>query len=142
MIISNEPTDTILVDASVCSDWDHCNCAVVYIDDDILYRWRKWNEKATQLRKEEDGGFLFLARTEDVRFLDITNGELIKALEKQNWVYVTIEDDDEDYEELPEQKYNCYEMKLYGNGEVCWVAYGKNTSDEFYTDTINITEIK
>jgi len=140
MIISNEPTDTILVGATVCSDWDHCNCAVVYIDDDILDRWRKWDIKATELRNVEGSGFLFLAITEDAIFLDSGNGEIEDILRKQNWVYIILEDGD--LEELPEQKYNCHEMKYYGNGEVCWVAYGKNTGDEFYTDTINITEIK
>ena len=142
MIISNEPTDTILVGATVCSDWDSCNCAVVYIDNEILSRWYEWDRKASTLRKESDSIFRHVAIGESAKFLDITNEELIEALEKQNWVYVTIEDDDEDLEELPEQKYNCQEMKFYGNGEVCWVAYGKNTSDEFYTDTIYIDEIK
>jgi hypothetical protein len=63
-----------------------------------------------------------------------------KIPENKNWSYV--EDvTEEDLEQEPEQRVAYGIMKFFGNGEVCFVAYGVHTGEEFFTEHLNINDL-
>ena len=138
MKISSEPTHDILIKATVCSEWDSCNAALVQsVTQKTLERWEGYDKIATGLKSGARwDDFAHLAIYEDCDFLYL-NDEIVEELEKKNWYYV--EDvTDEDTDQKPEQKIDVMLMKFYGNGNIQFVGYGKHTSEEFFTERINL----
>jgi hypothetical protein len=148
MKISEKPTEHILVRAHVNSEWDSCNSCLVCVRDSYLKRWEEWNEKATQ-QESTDSSFLHSCYSEDSEFLYLKNTDpewnTIENLadeipEDKHWMFVEIGDEDEELG-VPEQKIQSHMIKMYGKGGMCFVAYGKNTGEEFFTETISLADI-
>lgn len=145
MIKSEKPSPFILIKAQVCSEWDSCNAALVCITDGYVDTWKKWDKAATELQKA-DNNFTHVAYYEaGSEFLNTYYGDdeynIVNDIPSdKSWMYVEIEDSEEECGK-PEQNLDTYIMKLYGNGHVCFIAYGKNTGEKFYTDTIDIYQL-
>lgn len=140
---SDKPSPFILVKANVQSEWDVCNCALVEIDDKATHLWKIWDKSATELGERHKGDVANLSMYENsAEYLNIELPEDIEeVLNTKGWCHVDIEGADVDDMEHPEQRTDCHMMKLYGDGSVCWVSYGKHTGEEFWTETININEL-
>ena len=142
MKLTNERTYNILIKASVCSDWDSCNAALIEnVLEQTVQRWKEYDNVATDLKngpKEDD--FSHLAINETCTFLMDREDVVHKIPENKNWSYV--EDvTEEDLEQEPEQRVAYGIMKFFGNGEVCFVAYGVHTGEEFFTERLNINNL-
>ena len=142
MKLTNERTYDILIKATVCSEWDSCNAALIEdVLEQTLERWREYDKIATDTKTNSRwSDFSYLAISENCTFLmernDITDG----IPEGKSWSYV--EDvTQEDIDQEPEQKVVCGIMKFFGNGDVCFVAYGKHTGEEFFTEHLNINNL-
>jgi hypothetical protein len=44
-------------------------------------------------------------------------------------------------EQKPEQRVAYGIMKFFGNGDVCFVAYGRNSADEFFTERLQLKDL-
>ena len=148
MKISQKPTEYILVRATVQSEWDSCNSCLVCVRDSYLKRYRQWNDKATQ-QESADSNFLYSCYTEDSEFLYLKNTDpewnTIENLadeipDNKHWMFVEVEDKDEELG-VPQQKIQSHMVKMYGKSDMCFVAYGKNTGEEFFTETISLADI-
>ncbi len=133
---SETPTGEILIKAQLCSEWDSCNsCLVAYTEKD-LEKWKRWDSLATECAK--DNSFHCIILWEGSDFLNLDDDSIIP----EEWCYVTADIDNIEDDQRPEQKTDAHQMRFYGNGKVCFCAYGKHTAEEFFSDTININELK
>lgn len=148
MRISEKPTEYILVRATVQSEWDSCNSCLVCVSDSYLKRYRQWNDKATQ-QENADTSFLHSCYSESSEFLYLKNTDpewiTIQNIaedipDDKHWMFIELEDTEEEIQ-LPEQRVDCHMVKMYGNGGMCFVGYGKHTGEEFWTETINLADI-
>lgn len=143
MNISDKPTNRILVRARTDSEWDSCDFAIISLSEG----WRK-----TQLERLEaiepfanDLSFLSLHffdgaadfyQPGDDGLPDI--GEL---LGNNEWAFVELTQEEQDNLTPPESGLNCYKMVLYKDGEAKYTAYGKHTSEEFWTTELPLRKI-
>lgn len=142
MKLTNERTYNILIKATVCSEWDSCNAALIEnVLEQTVERWKEYDKIATDIKTNSRwNDFRHLAIDEGCTFL-MERGDVTASIpEDKSWSYV--EDvTQEDVEQEPEQRVAYGIMKFYGNGAVCFVAYGKHTSEEFFTEDLNINEL-
>lgn len=134
---SETPTQWLLIKAQICSEWDSCDSCLIELSEKDIEDWKKWNESATKLQQESEYRFAHLQYYYTTEFL---NG-YEEVLEDKLWCFVDLEDQDVDDLERPEQRVDTHMIKLYGDGSFCFVGYGKHTSEEFWTDSINIKEL-
>jgi hypothetical protein len=142
MKLTNERTYNILIKASVCSEWDSCNAALIEnVLEQTVERWKEYDKIATDTKTNSRwNDFSHLAIYEDCTFLMERNDVTAGIPEDRSWSYV--EDvTEEDLEQKPEQRVAYGIMKFFGNGEVCFVAYGKHTGEEFFTEHLNINNL-
>lgn len=146
MKISESKTDRILVKAQIQSEWDNCNCAVVQVTEYGLKQLKEWDRIATEISKSVDS-YAHLAIYDYAEFLYMTDTDgswntienIADQLPEKGWMY--IKDGELDDISVPEQSLDTHMIKLYGDGKVCWIAYGKHTGEELWTDTIDINEL-
>lgn len=144
MKLTNERTSIILIDAQVCSEWDHCNAALIEgIDENTIERWKKYDNIATELSNSGTYEFNCLSIWEGCTFLNLDQvAEGYQPTpEDRSWSYVEEVTQEEIDEQIPEQRIDCLQLKFYGNGGMCFIGYGKHTSEEFYTETINLNSL-
>ena len=142
MKLTSERTYNILIKATVCSEWDSCNSALIEdVLEQTVERWKEYDKIATDTKTNSRwSDFSYLAISEDCTFLmernDITDG----IPEGKSWSYV--EDvTQEDLDQEPEQRVAYGIMKFFGKGDVCFVAYSKHTGEEFFTEHLNINNL-
>jgi hypothetical protein len=150
MKISKTRTSQILVKAVTGSEWDSCNCCLIDIEETIPEKWRHYDKVATEMSKAGTYEFAYLAMYEGGEYLNLypdhadedeDQYDIVEEIPEIGWCYVDTEDDDVDDLQRPEQRIDTHMMRFYGDGIVKWVAYGKHTSEEFWTDQVNINEL-
>ena len=146
MKLTNEKTDSIIIKADNCSEWDYCNTVLVQdINTETLETWKKYDKIATDLKSTTVREFESLNIWEWSTFLNLDKDkreyEEYMKWGKLWWSYVTDVTEEEIEEQKPEQIVDCLQLRFYGNGEVCFLGYGKHTGEEFYSQSININEL-
>ncbi len=69
------------------------------------------------------------------------SSEIEEAFEETGWCYVKLEDGEVDYLENPEQQVDAQIVKISAGGGFNFSGSGKNTGEEFWTDSINIDKL-
>jgi len=139
MKISDGITDKIIIKAQVCSEWDSCNCVVVDIDDKLLKEWKSYDEMATKIVSEPSFHCICIWFW-GTDYLQISDDEEDIEIPEQEWRYIEVNSAElEKYK--PEQQVDANQIKFYGNGNICFIGYGKHTSEEFWSETVNINEL-
>lgn len=144
MKLTNEKTESILLKAVVCSEWDYCNSALLEnVNSETIQRWKKYDTIATDLKEGKQFEFHCLCIWEGCIFLNLDQDRenQVELGENFEWSYVTDVSEEELEEQIPEQRIDCIQLKFYGNGGMCFIGYGKHTSEEFYTETINLNSL-
>lgn len=137
MKVSKKPTGQILIKAQVCSEWDFCNSCLIEFGEEDIKRWNAYDMLATSLKQKSE--FHCLAIWEGSTFLNLDE-EKIEI--PDYWCYVKVKDLNDTKEcPRPEQNIDANQIKFYGEGMVCFIGYGKHTSEEFWSETININEL-
>jgi hypothetical protein len=142
MKLTNERTYNILIKATVYSEWDDCNSALIEdVLEQTVERWKEYDKIATDTKTNSRwNDFSYLAIQETCTFLMDRNDVLFDIPEDKYWSYV--EDvTQEDLDQESDQKVAYGIMKFFGNGDVCFLAYGKHTGEEFFTEHLNINEL-
>jgi len=133
---SKKPTGWILVKAHLCSEWDSIDGCIVQVDNEKLHIW---NESAT--REKQNSEFQFAHTSYYWSTEWILDEKVDKVLGDDVWCHISITDAQMDKLGRSEQRVDCEMVKMYGNGTCCWIGYGKHTSEEFWTDSVSITDI-
>lgn len=141
MKLSQQPTDYILVKATCQSEWDNCDFAIIYGGK----AWLKWLQaRLDAAQKVQDfNDFRSLKFFDDSIGFYVSDDDEVDALleEWQEWAFVELEDGEEDGFTIPESRLDCYSLSLFHNGLGQYVAYGKHTGEEYYTQRIPFGEI-
>lgn len=149
MIKINEGrTDWLLVTAQVQSEWDFCTHCLIEIGPNTIENWKKFDEIATELRTEHTGTFHCLTIWEYSDFVNMVDDKDVEIIPRDSHSYIDFiaemgEDTMEDFihNNKGEQKVDCHQIKFYGNGIIKFIAYGKHTGEEFYSDDVNINTL-
>jgi hypothetical protein len=136
MKLSEKPTAFLLLKAYTGSEWDSCEFAIVRITED----WKKQQAKRLEAVKPFAGDYNFISLNyydTSVNFYK-TDGDEHPGIEQclggNEWVFVELDDNEEDSFEVPESRLDCHKLVVYKDGYAMFKAYGKNTSDEFWTE--------
>lgn len=136
-------TEYILVKAYTCSEWDTCDFAILKIDKN----WEEQIQKRLKLAHfiEDMNDFVsvvFQDNAVDFYCLDKEdNPNFENILGEHLWQFVSLEDNQQYYFEVPQSTLNLRRMTLCKGGNAYFQAFGKHTGEEFYTDDINLNQL-
>jgi len=143
MKLSDKPTAYLLVKANTSSQCASCNFAIVHITED----WKEEQRKRLELLAPLYGNKYF----HSVNFYDTAvsfysmdeNGrpDVDKLLGNTDWAFVVLGKNETQSLTPPESPLDCYRIALRPDGTGHYTAYGKHTSDEFWTESILFTQI-
>jgi len=133
MNIVDKYTGYIAIQAHTNSEWDTVNAAILQVSDADIIRWSRWSECSVTLNRIEND-FAHIVYYDSVDFVNID-----EDIEDNKLYHIEIDKNQLSY---PDQKLDTYMVKFFGDGTMRFLAYGKNTGDEFYTDIIDIEELK
>lgn len=143
MKTSLKSTEYLLIKAMTNSEWDDCGFAIIHITDE----WKQIQKKRLEVVKVVEDDY-------DLKWLNYedTNVEFFKFSEEKypqvkGWLFersqIFIELEKDDLKELlqPENNLNCYQMQVFKNGNAIYNAFGKHTSEEFWTQEFSLFEL-
>ena len=143
MKLSDKPTAYVLLKAGTNSEWDNCNFAIVHITED----WKKEQQKRLEMVKPfAEDYFLQSLNYYDtaVDFYTVDeddNPDLYKWLESKPMAYVDIDKEELQTLSVPENSLDCYRLVLYKTGTAMYKAYGKHTSEEFWSEEFPLSQL-
>lgn len=143
MKLSDKPTEYILLKAGTNSEWDNCNFALIHITEE----WKKEQAKRLELVKPfaEDHYFQSLKYYDTAVDFYIAdeddNPDLYKWLEDKPMMYVEIDKDELETLSVPENRLDCYRLVVFKTGTAIYTAYGKHTSEEFWTEEFSLEQL-
>ena len=145
MKISQQPTNHILVKAHCQSEWDNCDFAIIACGEGWREQMRKRLEAARQFN-DEDGSLISFRYSDCSAEFCVSTDEDIDGLLSETELgnecaFVKLEEGEEEAFERPESRLDCRMLNLYKDGTGTYVAYGKHTGEEFYTDCISFVKI-
>lgn len=143
MQLSNKPTDHILIKARTNSEWDNCGFAVITLSEN----WKKWQRERLDATKALTGDHDFLSvcfYEDSVDFYQIPEDDVSNAdelLAGKDWVFIEVSDEELENLTPPENSLDCYRLFIYRDGNAKYTAYGRHTSEEFWTEKFSLQEI-
>lgn len=143
MKLSDKPTAYILLRAGTNSEWDNCDFAIVHITEN----WKTEQQKRLKAVEPFEDDYYFQSMNYYDTAVDFytvddeDNPDLEKWLGEKPMVFVEVDKDELETLSVPENRLNCYRLVLYKTGTAMYKAYGKHTSEEFYTEEFSITPI-
>ncbi len=141
MKFSKTPTDKILVKGKVDSEWDSCDAAVLELYSNTVENIKKRVEGVKVLQALDSQAY-FATFWDDVDWISIDemDSDIEKAFEEKGWCYITTEEDEEFSK--PEQQIDVIYMKVFPNGNFRFSGLGEHTAENFWTNDINIEDLK
>lgn len=143
MKLSDKPTEYLLLKAGTNSEWDNCNFAIVHITEE----WKKEQQKRFEMVKPFAEDYFL----QSLNFYDTAvdfytadqddNPDLCKWLENKPMVFVEVDKEELETLTVPENRLDCYRLVMYKIGIAMYKAYGKHTSEEFWTEEFPLTPL-
>ncbi len=143
MKLLDKPTAYILLRAGTNSEWDNCDFAIVHITEN----WKTEQQKRLKAIEPFEDDYYFQSMNYYDTVVDFytvddeDNPDLEKWLGEKPMVFVEVDKDELETLSVPENRLDCYRLVLYKTGTAMYKAYGKHTSEEFYTEEFPITPI-
>lgn len=143
MKTSLNPTEYLLIKAMTNSEWDDCGFAIIHITDE----WKKTQKKRLEAVKlvENDHDLKWLnyddTNVEFFKFSEEHYPQVEEWLSEKNRIFIELEKDDLKELLQPENNLNCYQMQVYKNGKAIYNAFGKHTSEEFWTEEFSLAPL-
>ena len=143
MKTSLTPTEYLLIKAMTNSEWDDCDFAIIHITDDWKQTQKKRLEAVKPLENDYDLKWLNYTDTniEFFKFSEEHYPEIQKWLSERSRIFIELETDDLKRLLQPENRLNCYQMQVYKKGNAIYNAFGKHTSEEFWTEEFSLWEL-
>lgn len=143
MKISDKPTADILIKARTDSEWDCCEFAIIHLSE-------KWKEVQAE-RLESVKPFADNYNFQSIRFYDgsvsfFQSGndeefDVEELLADREWVFVELDEDEQDELTQPENCLDFYKIVIYRDGNARYEAFGKHTNEEFWTDEFPLPQL-
>lgn len=143
MKVSDKPTGHILVRAHSNSEWDSCEFAIVSISE----KWKEEQLKRLEFIKPFAEDYVF----QSLNFYDYSvdfyqTGEdglpdLDELLAGKDWTFIELSEEEPDNLTPPENSLDCYRLAIYRDGDAKYKAYGKYTSEEFWTENLPLKQL-
>ena len=143
MKLSDKTTAHILVKANTNSEWDNCEFAIIHLSEE----WKKEHEKRLALVKPLEGNSYFCSMNYYDTAVDFyrtgedDNPNIEELLNGKEWVFVELDEQEQETFTVPENRLDCYRLVLRANGTGYYTAYGKHTSEEFWTEEFLLTKL-
>ncbi|WP_447951660.1 hypothetical protein [Chryseobacterium koreense] len=143
MKLSDKSTAHILVKANTNSEWDNCEFAIIHISEE----WKQEQAKRLALVKPLEGNLYFCSMNYYDTAVDFyrtgenDNPNIEELLNGKEWVFVELDEQEQEAFTVPENRLDCYRLVLRSNGTGYYTAYGKHTSEEFWTEEFLLTQL-
>ena len=143
MKTSTIPTEYLLINAMTNSEWDDCSFAIINIKEEWKQCQKKRLEAVKTVENDYDLKWLNYADTnvEFFKFSEEKYPEVKEWLSERNQVFIELEKEDFKNFTLPENNLQCYQMQVYKNGNAIYNAFGKHTSEEFWTEEFSLYQL-
>lgn len=143
MKTTNKTTAHILIKATTNSEWDNCEFAIVHLSKE----WKK--EQARRLEAvnpfAEDFNFQSLNYYDTAvnfyRIDDNDQPDIEKILAGKEWVFVELNEEEQETFSIPENRLDGYSLVVNRNGSALYKAYGKHTGEEFWTEKFSLQQL-
>ncbi|WP_459187001.1 hypothetical protein ACGE0T_12680 [Parabacteroides sp. APC149_11_2_Y6] len=143
MKTSDKPTKQILIKANTGSEWDCCEFALIHISE----QWMKQQAERLEAIKPLTSDSSFQSTryyTNSVEFYqsgDNGNLDIEQLLSGKDWVFVELEEDEQDRHTPPENSLDFYKIVIYRDGNARFEAFGKHTNEEFWTNEFPLQQL-
>lgn len=140
MKLSDKPTAYILIKANTNSEWDNCEFAIVHLSEE----WKKEQAKRLEWVKPLQGNAHFCSMNfydtaaDFYRIGENEQPDIETMLAGKEWVFVELDEEEQEAFTVPENRMDCYRLVLRANGTAYYTAYGKHTSEEFWTEEFDL----
>lgn len=140
---SNNATAYILVKANTNSEWDNCEFAIIHLSND----WKEEQTLRLELVKPLQGNYHFSSMNFYDTAVDFFGTDeddtpnIEEMLNDKEWVFVELDEGEQETFIEPEIPLDCYRLILRANGTAYYSAYGKHTGEEFWTEEFDLNEI-
>lgn len=143
MKISQNPTEYLLIKAMTNSEWDDCGFAIIHITDEWNKTQKKRLEAVKLVENDHDLKWLNYADTnvEFFKFSEEHYPEVEELLSGRSRIFIELETENLKELSQPENSLNCYQMQVFKNGNAIYNAFGKHTSEEFWTEEFSLWEL-
>ena len=143
MKVSLKPTEYLLIKAMTNSELDDCGFAIIHITDEWKKAQRKRLEALKPLENDYDLKWLNYADTniEFFKFSEEHYPQVEEWLSERSRIFIELGTDDLKRLLQPENRLNCSQMQVYKNGNAIYNAFGKHTSEEFWTEEFSLWEL-
>lgn len=138
---SIKPTEFLLIKAK--SEWDDCDFAIIHITEE----WKKIQKNRLEAVKivENDSDLKWLnyedAQVEFFKFSKENYPQIEEWLSEKNQFFFVVEKDDLKQLLQPEHDLQNHQMQVFRNGNAIYNAFGKHTSEEFFTEEFSLEEL-
>lgn len=138
---SIKPTEYLLIKAK--SEWDDCDFAIIHITEE----WKKTQKKRVEVAKivENDSDLKWLnyedVKVEFFKFSKENYPQIEEWLSEKNQFFVELEKDDLKQLLQPEHDLHNRQMQVFRSGYAIYNAFGKHTSEEFWTQEFSLEEL-
>ena len=143
MKTSPKPTEYLLINAMTNSEWDDCSFAIINIKEEWKQCQKKRLEAVKMVENDYDFKWLNYADTnvEFFKFSEEKYPDVEKWLSEKSRIFIELEKEDFKNFTLPENNLQCYQMQVYKNGNAIYNAFGKHTSEEFWTEEFSLYQL-
>ncbi|SHK25154.1 hypothetical protein [Epilithonimonas mollis] len=143
MKLSAKATGHILVKADTSSEWDYCEFAIIHLSEE----WKAEQAKRLALVTPLKGSYHF----QSMNFYDTAIGfyrtgendqpDIEKILGNKEWVFVELDKGEQDTFAIPENRLDCHRLVLRADGTANYTAYGKHTSEAFWSQKFSLHQL-
>ena len=142
MNISKIPTTHLLVRAYTNSDWDSCHFALITLTEQWLEKVKNVAQQVATLKSDPDFVNLsfYEVRTDFYTLSDEEQSDL-SFLEERTWAFVELTEEELASFNTPESRLDIYRSVFTRYDDFYIKAYGKYSSDEYWTDDIRFDEL-
>lgn len=143
MKLSNKPTAHILVKANSTSEWDYCEFAIIHLSEEWKTAQKQRLEWVAPLHGKPSFCSMNFYDTA-VDFYGVGDNDLFdtgELLAGKEWVFVELDNEEQQTFTPTENRLNCYRLVVRPNGTAYYTAYGKHTGEEFWTEEFSLTQL-
>lgn len=143
MKLSTKATGYILVKATTNSEWDYCEYAIVHLSKE----WKTEQTKRLALVTPLKGVYHFSSMNfydtavDFYRTGENEQPDIESILGDKEWVFVELDEEEQETFTVPENSLDCHRLVLSANDTAYYSAYGKHTSEEFWTERFLLTQL-
>jgi hypothetical protein len=140
---SKKPTEYIIIKANTNSEWDSVEFVIIHLSPEWL-ELTKRRLAAIKEFKENDGLNHHCYWDAPLGYYNSPPGQNLskKIFPKyDDWAFITLDPEEENTLPVPENSLDAHQLMITKNGIVQYKAYGKHTSEEFWTEEFNLLKV-